>query len=95
MAIFVCANNLNLSVESLSSNAGKGVFKHPGNSTGFFILEDDMENQRRKFYSEQEIKEIRRGEWAKVRKAVFLAVVLVALMESGRILNIIQTAIGG
>lgn len=54
-----------------------------------------MENQRRKFYSEQEIKEIRRGEWAKVRKAVFLAVVLVALMESGRILNIIQTAIGG
>lgn len=39
--------------------------------------------------------EIRRAEWEKIRKTVFLAVVLVALMESGRILSIIQIAIGG
>jgi len=51
-------------VESLSSNAGKGVFKHPVNSTAFFyFMEVDMEeNQKRQLYSAREIEEIRRAD---------------------------------
>ena len=52
------------------------------------------ENQKRQFYSAREIEEIRRAEWEKIRRAVFLGVIFTLLIESDRILNIIQSLCG-
>jgi hypothetical protein len=60
----------------------------------FYFMEVDMENQKRQFYSAREIMEIRRAEWEKIRRAVFLGVIFTLLMESDRILNIIQSLCG-
>lgn len=93
MAIFVSTNQFNCSRNPESVRTGRLV-KSLRNSWGFYFGGKAMENQKRQFFSQREIEEIRRQEWQVIYKVLFLSVVFVVLIESGSIIEAFKLLIG-